>query len=513
MNSFLIQEGNINNNRVISTRCKKTLPISLITGPKTIFKKGKLNNIATSYLESSQKIQNNLHKNKISIKTIELKNNSKSKNNNSSNVYNTFNITLNSSVQRSKSKKNKISNQNKNQKHMINSFNLKSNINFNSTLNNVNQKNVNHTLIIIDGIDSYNQVKSNTNNNFSKDTKKKNSIINMKGIRQIKQNFKKTIENTNNNNNNNNINNNSVGKNSKKTIAVKKKIIYYHNLEKSSVNNEINSNKKRSKTSFEIGKKISNKNKNKNDKKNNNGIKKKKMFKCIFEKDKIENMSKRKINLKEKLKTNSSSSKTNINNLKQENSYKRNYNNLIKNSVNKSTAITTSRTELSINKEDNNKKHEENEKIITQYFPFYQNNKDLNILSLIQENNRKMGNNFIKANKRNFSYEKKDNSFDNIINVLNPEFLNDKKLNAFDDFDDLNSIVRKIEFDKIKKASQSIFSVNNNLRYIKFCCNFHNNYNDINNSIIPNQNIQINCFSSRENISKKSIIKNILKGG
>ncbi len=105
MNSFLIQEGNINNNRVISTRCKKTLPISLITGPKTIFKKGKLNNIATSYLESSQKIQNNLHKNKISIKTIELKNNSKSKNNNSSNVYNTFNITLNSSVQRSKSKK------------------------------------------------------------------------------------------------------------------------------------------------------------------------------------------------------------------------------------------------------------------------------------------------------------------------------------------------------------------------------------------------------------------------
>ena len=294
MNSFLIQEGNINNNRIISTHSKKTLPISLITGPKTIFKKGKLNNIATSYLESSQKIQKNFHKNKISLKTLELKKNSKSKNSNSSNVYNTFNITLNSSVQRSKSKKSKISNQNKNQKHMINSFNLKSNINFNSTLNNVNQKNVNHTLVIIDGIDSYNQVKSNTNNNFSKETKKKNSIINMKGIRQIKQNFKKTIENTNNNNNNNNINNNSVGKNSKKTIAVKKKIIYYHNLEKSSVNNEINSNKKRSKTSFEIGKKISNQKKIKNDKNNINGIKRKKMFKRIFENDKIENMNKKK---------------------------------------------------------------------------------------------------------------------------------------------------------------------------------------------------------------------------
>jgi hypothetical protein len=506
MNSFLIQEGNINNNRVISTRSKKTLPISLITGPKTIFKKGKLNNIATSYLESSQKIQKNFHKNKISFKTLELKNNSKSKNSNSSNVYNTFNITLNSSVQRSKSKKSKISNQNKNQKNMVNSFNLKSNINFNSTLNNVNQKNVNHTLIIIDGIDSYNQVKSNTNNNFSKETKKKNSIINMKGIKQIRQNIKKKIENTYI------INNNSVGKNNKKNISVKKNILSSHHLEKSSINNEKNSNKKRSKTSFEIGKKVSNTNKIKIDKiNNNNGIKRKKMFKRIFEKDKIENMSKKKINIKEKLKSNSSRTKININKLKKENSYKRNYNNFIKNSVNKSTAITTSRTELSINREDNNKKNEENEKITMQYLPYYQNNKNLNILSLIQENNRKLENNFIKSNKRNFSYEKKENSFDNIINVLNPEFLNDKKLNAFDDFDDLNSIVRKIEFEKIKKDSQSIFSVNNNLRYITYCNNFNNNFNNPKNRTIPNKNIQINCFSSRDNISKKSIIKNILK--
>ena len=148
MNSFLIQEGNINNNRIISTHSKKTLPISLITGPKTIFKKGKLNNIATSYLESSQKIQKNFHKNKISLKTLELKKNSKSKNSNSSKVYNTFNITLNSSVQRSKTKKSKISNQNKNQKHMVNSFNLKTNINFKSTLNNINKKNINHNKVI-----------------------------------------------------------------------------------------------------------------------------------------------------------------------------------------------------------------------------------------------------------------------------------------------------------------------------------------------------------------------------
>ena len=502
MNSFLIQEGNINNNRIISTHSKKTLPISLITGPKTIFKKGKLNNIATSYLESSQKIQKNFHKNKISLKTLELKKNSKSKNSNSSKVYNTFNITLNSSVQRSKTKKSKISNQNKNQKHMVNSFNLKTNINFNSTLNNVNQKNVNHTLVIIDGIDSYNQVKQNINNNLSKDTKKKKSIINMKGIKQIRQNIKKTIENSNN------LNYNSVGKNNKKNNIVKKNVICLHHLEKSNVNNEINSNKKRSKTSFEIGKKISNQKKIKIDKNNINGIKRKKMFKRIFENDKIENMNKKKINLKEKLKSESSRTKTTINKLKKENSYKRNYNNLNKNSVNKSTAITTSRTELSVGKEDNNKK---NEKITMQYLPYYQNNKNLNILSLIQENNRKLENNFIKSNKRNFSYEKKENSFDNIINVLNPEFSNDKQLNAFDDFDDLNLIVRKIEFDKIKKDSQSIFSVNNNLRYITYCNNFNNNFNNPKNRTIPNKNIQINCFSSRDNISKKSIIKNILK--
>ena len=60
---------------------------------------------------------------------------------------------------------------------MVNSFNLKTNINFNSTLNNVNQKNVNHTLVIIDGIDSYNQVKQNINNNLSKDTKKRNQLL------------------------------------------------------------------------------------------------------------------------------------------------------------------------------------------------------------------------------------------------------------------------------------------------------------------------------------------------
>ena len=217
---------------------------------------------------------------------------------------------------------------------------------------------------------------------------------------------------------------------------------------------------------------------------------------------------KKKINLKEKLKSESSRTKTTINKLKKENSYKRNYNNLNKNSVNKSTAITTSRTELSVGKEDNNKK---NEKIRIQYFPSYQNNKNLNILSLIQENNKKIENNYIKSNKRNFSYEKKENSFDNIINVLNPEFSNDKQLNAFDDFDDLNLIVRKIEFDKIKKDSQSIFSVNNNLRYITYCNNFNNNFNNSKNRTIPNKNIQINCFSSRDNISKKSIIKNILK--
>ena len=50
--------------------------------------------------------------------------------------------------------------------------------------------------------------------------------------------------------------------------------------------------------------------------------------------------------------------------------------------------------------------------------------------------------------------------------------LNDKKFIEFDNFDDLNSIVKKLPFDKIEKDLISIFSVKNNLKYEMYIKNF-----------------------------------------
>lgn len=45
-------------NSIISNNTKKPNPISIINGINSIFKKKKLNNVAASYLETSQKLQN-----------------------------------------------------------------------------------------------------------------------------------------------------------------------------------------------------------------------------------------------------------------------------------------------------------------------------------------------------------------------------------------------------------------------------------------------------------------------
>ena len=73
MNPSFNQHENIKNTNLAQPRNKKAIPISLITGTDSIFIKGKINNVATSYFESSQKIQN-LYKEKNSyIKKDTLK--------------------------------------------------------------------------------------------------------------------------------------------------------------------------------------------------------------------------------------------------------------------------------------------------------------------------------------------------------------------------------------------------------------------------------------------------------
>ena len=141
-----------------------------------------------------------------------------------------------------------------------------------------------------------------------------------------------------------------------------------------------------------------------------------------------------------------------------------------KNSNNKSTAITTSRTETSCEK-----KFVEKKDVIKKKLPLNNKNINLNLLSLIKENNKKVNKNSKEKKRINDSVDKKENSFENIQNVLsnNMDLLNDKKFIEFDNFDDLNSIVKKIPFHDIEKDSISIFSNKNNLKYEMYIKNFN----------------------------------------
>jgi len=113
--------------------------------------------------------------------------------------------------------------------------------------------------------------------------------------------------------------------------------------------------------------------------------------------------------------------------------------------------------------------------VIKKKLPLNNKNINLNLLSLIKENNKKVNKNSKEKKRINDSLDKKENSFENIQNVLsnNMDLLNDKKFIEFDNFDDLNSIVKKIPFHDIEKDSISIFSNKNNLKYEMYIKNFN----------------------------------------
>ena len=398
MNStFNIHQENSKNTNIIQSKNKKSAPISIITGSDSIFIKGKLNDVATSYFKTSQKIQN-LYKEKNSIgKTETSKNNSKSKNNIYTN--NTLNISIKNSNYENKKKQIKVNNLN----DKINSFHL----------------------------------------------------INNKSLRQIKQNIKKTISKIvggyNNYGKNNSIRKNKEKKNKN---LVKKNITFCNNYNHY-YNND--NNTKKDKSLDKINKKII---------KNQNIQPKKALKQILFEK-KIEINLNINENLKElgMNKPNTTINKSNIS-----------INNPIllnnKNSNNKSSAITTSRTNTSSN-ENLEKKNKKKKEKITNKLPMTKTN--INLLYLIQENNKKDKNNSKEKDILKESSYKNVNSFENIENVLSSDinFLDGTKFIGYDDFEDLNSIVKKLPLNKIELKSQSIFSVNNNIKYDIFKINFN----------------------------------------
>ena len=117
--------------------------------------------------------------------------------------------------------------------------------------------------------------------------------------------------------------------------------------------------------------------------------------------------------------------------------------------------------------------------------------KKLNILSIIQENNRKIKNNMIRRkpiisstfndNKiYNKLYKNDCVTIENILYPDNVEFNNDTEM--FDNFDDMNSIIRRINFENVSLKKSNIFTVENkyndknfgNIWYEKYSENFNN---------------------------------------
>jgi len=121
-------------------------------------------------------------------------------------------------------------------------------------------------------------------------------------------------------------------------------------------------------------------------------------------------------------------------------------------------------TDCYVSKEKNNKKPKQNP-------PLNKNPKKLNILSLIQENNRKIKDNngrhqhqfhsFAENDNYNKRYNRNKNICETIDYVLHPEAYKIKNdAEVLDNFDDMNTIIKRIDFENVDLKSVNIFTVN-----------------------------------------------------
>ena len=201
--------------------------------------------------------------------------------------------------------------------------------------------------------------------------------------------------------------------------------------------------------------------------------------------------------------------KQNKNNFNQ-NIFKQNSNNIIKCYISK----------------EKNKRQKQNP-------PLNKNPKKLNILSLIQENSKKTKDiykhqpQFITTfNNKDKNYKNKIKYDETIDDILNPKNykINDS-MDMFDNFDDINSILRRINFENIDLKTPNIFTVNdessgknNNVWYTKYKENFNNMFdkkftNNKQNMSATQNKIKKNNYvyhsrqsgSTKENSSNKKI--------
>ena len=177
-------------------------------------------------------------------------------------------------------------------------------------------------------------------------------------------------------------------------------------------------------------------------------------------------------------------------------------------------------TECFVSKEKNNKKKKQNPQL-------NKNPKKLNILSLIQENNRKIKDNNVPRQRQFHSFVENDNynkSFNNtnvcetIDYILYPDkYAIKDSIDVLDNFDDMNTIIRKINFDSIDMKSNNIFTVNDNKNntgkknenhlYTKYCETF--------NSIFDKKflNRHQNMSASQDKIKRNNYMYNSKQSG
>lgn len=184
------------------------------------------------------------------------------------------------------------------------------------------------------------------------------------------------------------------------------------------------------------------------------------------------------------------------NNLDIKNNNKYNFNHKFINSYTLDNINRTNRNDFYIgpNRANSNniaENYVSKEKIKNQ--PLNKNPKKLNILSLIQENNRKIKDTNNRGQNQFHSFVEKDNFnkcynnknvYETIDYILYPENYKIKHdIEVLDNFDDMNTIIRRINFENVDLKTTNIFTVNdsNNLKkkidnywYAKFSESFNN---------------------------------------
>ena len=172
----------------------------------------------------------------------------------------------------------------------------------------------------------------------------------------------------------------------------------------------------------------------------------------------------------------------------------------------------------------------EKNKKLKQNPPLTKNPKKLNILSLIQENNKKIKDynirrqrqfhSFVETDNFNKSYNNK-NVYETIDYILYPENYKIKdSIDVLDNFDDMNTIIKRINFENVDLKSNNIFTVNDdksfgiktdkNYLYTKYSEKFNNlfdkKFKNKNSSLSATQNKNKNnshLYHSRQSGSTK----------